>query len=161
MLKQLRYGKNRGCKYHHICLLNGFFRCIAYLSDRSYFPRLVSSIWVAVITTYVLCYTCLVQCQSQRTTDQSQTQHSYFFHCITSIFSINAKSKQKSRGSIPLLPPVYLQTWSFLRNSTGPRLDRRAKIKVPCKNFIKLGSKIGIHNGWIVHAISSCCQELM
>jgi hypothetical protein len=23
------------------------------------------------------------------------------------------KSKQKSRGSIPLLPPVYLQTWSF------------------------------------------------
>src|SRR6266568_3447649 len=84
-----------------------------------------------------------------------------FFIASPRSFQSMRKANKKAEVQFLCFPPVYLQTWSFLRNSTGPRLDRRAKIKVPCKNFIQLGSQINIHNGWIVHAISSCCQEQM
>src|SRR5437660_5119506 len=58
--KQLGHNKNRSCKYHQIRLFNRFFRCIADFSDCASFQSMISCIWVAVITGYVLCDTCLL-----------------------------------------------------------------------------------------------------
>src|SRR5260370_21625746 len=81
-----------------------------------------------------------------------------FFPSITSVSSVS-KSKQKSRGLILCFPPAYLRAWSYLHNPTGPPSGRRAKVKVPCKSRIQLGSQFNsIHVGWIVHAKRFGCQ---